>query len=44
MAQRYLGRADRSVEIYEANKDVLSSPALLPIGAVLKIPPTDNAP
>lgn len=38
LALRYLGRSDRYLEIFEANKDVLSNPGLLPIGAVLKIP------
>jgi nucleoid-associated protein YgaU len=39
LAQRYLGSADRYLEIYEANRDVLPSPQVLPIGAKLKIPP-----
>ena len=39
LAQRYLGSAARAMEIYEANRDVLTSPALLPIGSELKIPP-----
>jgi nucleoid-associated protein YgaU len=38
LAARYLGRADRYQEIYNANRDVLRSPDLLPIGKVLKIP------
>jgi nucleoid-associated protein YgaU len=38
LAARYLGRADAYLEIYELNRDVLASPDLLPIGAVLKIP------
>jgi nucleoid-associated protein YgaU len=38
LAEHYLGRADRYAEILEANKDVLFSPGLLPIGAVLRIP------
>jgi nucleoid-associated protein YgaU len=38
LAARYLGRADRYLEIYNANRDVLRSPDLLPIGKVLKIP------
>jgi len=37
LAQRYLGRAGRAGEIYEANRDVLSRPDILPIGAELKI-------
>jgi len=39
LAERYLGSADRGREIYEANRDVLSSPGILPIGVELKIPP-----
>jgi len=39
LAERYLGSAGRSAEIYEANRDVLPSPQLLPIATELKIPP-----
>ncbi len=39
LAQRYLGSSQRAKEIYDANRDVLLDPQLLPIGAVLKIPP-----
>lgn len=39
LARRYLGNADRYLEIYEANRILLTSPQLLPIGAELKIPP-----
>ncbi|MHC4180883.1 MAG: LysM peptidoglycan-binding domain-containing protein [Planctomycetota bacterium] len=39
LASAYLGSADRWLEIYELNRDVLPSPALLPIGVQLKIPP-----
>ena len=38
LAERYLGSAERSSEIYEANHDVLASPQVLPIGATLTIP------
>lgn len=38
LAERYLGDAGRATEVFEANRDVLSDPELLPIGAVLKIP------
>jgi nucleoid-associated protein YgaU len=38
LAQRYLGDASRAVEIFEANRDVLADPELLPIGAILKMP------
>ena len=42
LAEQYLGSADRYAEIYEANRDVLPSPQLLPIGVELKIPPRNN--
>ena len=38
LAKRYLGDANRFMEIYEANRDVLANPDLLPIGTKLKIP------
>ena len=42
LARRYLGTADRYLEIYEVNRDLLPSPQLLPIGAELKIPPSSG--
>jgi nucleoid-associated protein YgaU len=39
LAERYLGRADRSPELFEYNRDVLRTPDVLPIGADLRIPP-----
>ena len=39
LAEHYLGSNARQMEIYELNKDVLSSPDLLPIGKTLRIPP-----
>ncbi len=44
LAARYLGRADRFGEIYEANRDVLRSPDVLPLGALLKIPSAEEPP
>lgn len=41
LAERYLGRGDRYLEIFDLNREVLASPNLLPIGVVLKIPPRD---
>jgi hypothetical protein len=38
LAERYLGDANRYLEIYEANRDVLPSPEMLPIGVQLRIP------
>ena len=42
LAQRYLGSAERAMELFEANQGVLNSPQLLPIGVELKIPPRDR--
>jgi nucleoid-associated protein YgaU len=39
LAERYLGSPEHSLAIYEANRDVLPSPEVLPIGTELKIPP-----
>jgi nucleoid-associated protein YgaU len=44
LAERYLGSADRAREIFEANRNVLDNPELLPIGAELKIPPRSATP
>ncbi len=38
LAQRYFGDRDRQLEIYEANRDVLVHPRLLPIGVEISIP------
>jgi nucleoid-associated protein YgaU len=42
LARRYLGRRERFMEIFEANRDKLSTPDLLPIGKELRIPATDE--
>lgn len=39
LAYRYLGSAARAQEIFDANRDVLQNPELLPIGVELKLPP-----
>jgi nucleoid-associated protein YgaU len=39
LAERFLGDARLSDEIYQANRDVLKSPDLLPIGVDIKLPP-----
>ena len=39
LADRYLGSSAWAGEIYEANRDVLHDPELLPIGVELKLPP-----
>ena len=38
LAERYLGSRSRWNEIYEANRELLSNPELLPIGKTLQIP------
>ena len=44
LAERYLGSAERYLELFEANRNVLSSPDVLPIGTRLVIPPVSGAP
>jgi nucleoid-associated protein YgaU len=52
LAERYLGSSNRYLELYELNRDKLTSPDLLPIGAEIKVPargltaptPTTEAP
>jgi nucleoid-associated protein YgaU len=39
LAERFLGDSQLGDRIYQLNRDVLSSPELLPIGAELKLPP-----
>jgi nucleoid-associated protein YgaU len=38
LAERYLGTPARAMDIYNANRETLSDPELLPIGVELKIP------
>jgi nucleoid-associated protein YgaU len=42
LAARYLGSSDRYREIFAANRQILPTPDLLPIGATLKIPSPDS--
>jgi nucleoid-associated protein YgaU len=42
LAERYLGAASRAKQIFDANRDVLMDPNLLPIGVELKIPPRND--
>ncbi len=44
LAEKYLGSADRYLEIYEANREILLGPELLPIGVELRIPPRQPIP
>lgn len=38
LAQRYLGDKSRALEIFEANRHILPSPEILPIGQEIRIP------
>jgi nucleoid-associated protein YgaU len=38
LAARYLGSPEKAMEIFKANRELLSDPDLLPIGGELKIP------
>jgi nucleoid-associated protein YgaU len=44
LAIRYLGASDRAGEIYEANREVLASPDVLPLGRIIRIPPSTKEP
>jgi hypothetical protein len=44
LAASYLGSSERYLEIFNANRDVLKRPDLLPIGVSLKIPPRGSLP
>jgi phage tail protein X len=39
VADRYLGDRGRANEIFEANRDVLARPDLLPVGVTIQLPP-----
>lgn len=43
LAARYLGSAARFLELFEANRDVLKTPDVLPLGRRLKIPAAHGA-
>ncbi len=38
LAEQYLGNADLAASIYDANRSILASPDLLPLGRQLRIP------
>jgi nucleoid-associated protein YgaU len=42
LAEHYLGSAAGADEIYQANRDKLNDPRLLPIGVELKLPPRNR--
>ena len=39
IAERLLGDRERAAEIFEANREVLSRPDLLPLGVTIQLPP-----
>jgi nucleoid-associated protein YgaU len=39
IAERLLGTRERATEIFEANRDVLTRPDLLPVGVTIILPP-----
>ena len=41
IAERLLGNRERANEIFEANRDVLARPDLLPVGATIQLPPRE---
>jgi nucleoid-associated protein YgaU len=41
LAERYLGSPARAAEIFEANRDLLQAPDLLPLGRIIRIPPRE---
>jgi nucleoid-associated protein YgaU len=41
LAERYLGNPARAGEIFEANRDLLPAPDLLPLGRIIRIPPRE---
>jgi nucleoid-associated protein YgaU len=44
LARRYLGEEQRRLDLFEYNRDILTTPELLPIGKELRIPPPDFMP
>ena len=44
LAERYLGSKTAADAIFQANRDVLSNPEMLPIGVELKLPPPGSVP
>jgi nucleoid-associated protein YgaU len=43
IAERLLGNRERAAEIFEANRDVLAMPDLLPVGVTILVPPRETA-
>jgi nucleoid-associated protein YgaU len=43
LAERFLANRERAAEIFEANRDVLARPDLLPVGVTIVLPPRETA-
>lgn len=43
IAERFLGSRERAGEIFEANRDALARPDLLPVGVTIVVPPREQA-
>ena len=43
IAERMLGSRERAAEIFDANRDVLTRPDLLPVGVTIIVPPRERA-
>lgn len=43
LAERFLGSRDRATDIFEANRETLARPDLLPVGTTITIPPRVGA-
>jgi nucleoid-associated protein YgaU len=42
LAERFLSNRARAAEIFEANREVLARPDLLPVGVTILLPPREN--
>ena len=43
IAERFLGSRERADEIFARNRNVLTAPDLLPVGATIRLPPRENS-
>ena len=43
IAERLLGNRERAAEIFEANRNLLARPDLLPVGVTIMLPPRERA-
>jgi len=42
LAERFLNNRERAAEIFEANRDILARPDLLPVGVTIVLPPRET--